>query len=119
MSAYWYCNVSAAPLSFHTDDFILKISVPRVTEKVTENEDRVTEKLQKIVEKSQELGEELTDNRIKILRAIIENPYIAKSELVKVVGISYTSIGRNIEVMRNKYLRRVGADKGGFWEVIE
>ena len=120
----------AAPLSFHTDDFILKISVPRVTEKVTENEgrvtekvtengDRVTEKLQKIVEKSQELGEELTDNRIKILRAIIENPYIAKSELVKVVGISYTSIGRNIEAMRNKYLRRVGADKGGFWEVIE
>lgn len=117
--ANWYCNVSAAPLSFHTDDFILKISVPRVTEKVTENEGRVTEKLQKIVEKSQELGEELTDNRIKILRAIIENPYIAKSELVKVVGISYTSIGRNIEVMRNKYLRRVGADKGGFWEVIE
>ena len=111
---------------FHTDDFILKISVPRVTEnegrvteKVTENGDRVTEKLQKIVEKSQELGEELTDNRIKILRAIIENPYIAKSELVKVVGISYTSIGRNIEAMRNKYLRRVGADKGGFWEVIE
>jgi ATP-dependent DNA helicase RecG len=109
---------------------ILKVSVPKVTEKVTENEggvtekvtengDRVTEKLQKIVEKSQELGEELTDNRIKILRAIIENPYIAKSELVKVVGISYTSIGRNIEVMRNKYLRRVGADKGGFWEVIE
>lgn len=108
VSAYWYCSVSAEPLSFHTDDFILKISVPRVTEK-----------LQKIVEKSQELGEELTDNRIKILRAIIENPYIAKSELVKVVGISYTSIGRNIEAMRNKYLRRVGADKGGFWEVIE
>ena len=116
----------AAPLSFHTDDFILKVSVPKVTEKVTENKyrvtenkDRVTEKLQKIVEKSQELGEELTDNRIKILRAIIENPYIAKSELIKIVGISYTSISRNIEAMRNKYLRRVGADKGGFWEVIE
>ena len=86
---------------------------------MVENVDKLIEKLQKIVEKSQELGEELTDNRIKILRAIIENPYIAKSELVKVVGISYTSIGRNIEAMRNKYLRRVGADKGGFWEVIE
>ena len=123
----------AAPLSFHTDDFILKVSVPKVTEKVTENKDRVTEnkdrvtenkdrvteKLQKIVEKSQELGEELTDNRIKILRAIIENPYITKSELIKIVGISYTSISRNIEAMRNKYLRRVGADKGGFWEIIE
>ena len=120
----------AAPLSFHTEDFILKVSVPRVTEKlvenrdrvtekVTENGDRVTEKLQKIVKKSQELGEGLTDNRIKILRAIIENPYIAKSELVNIVGISYTSISRNIEAMRDKYLRRVGPDKGGFWEIIE
>ena len=120
----------AAPLSFHTEDFILKVSVPRVTEKVTVNGDRVTEKvtvngdrvtekIQKIVAKSQELGEGLTENRIKILRAIIENPYITKSELVNVVGISYTSISRNIEAMRDKYLRRVGADKGGFWEIIE
>ena len=120
----------AAPLSFHTEDFILKVSVPRVTEKVTANGDRVTEKvtvngdrvtekIQKIVVKSQELGEGLTENRIKILRAIIENPYITKSELVNVVGISYTSISRNIEAMRGRYLRRVGADKGGFWEIIE
>lgn len=102
------------------------MSVPRVTEngnkvteKVTVNGDRVTEKIQKIVVKSQELGEGLTENRIKILRAIIENPYITKSELVNVVGISYTSISRNIEAMRGRYLRRVGADKGGFWEIIE
>lgn len=87
--------------------------------KLVENRDRVTEKVQKIVKKSQELGEGLTDNRIKILRAIIENPYIAKSELVNIVGISYTSISRNIEAMRDKYLRRVGPDKAGFWEIIE
>ncbi len=109
----------AAPLAFHTENFILRVSVPRVTEKLVENRDRVTEKVQKIVKKSQELGEGLTDNRIKILRAIIENPYIAKSELVNIVGISYTSISRNIEAMRDKYLRRVGPDKGGFWEIIE
>ena len=44
-----------------------------------------------------------------------ENPYIAKIELAA-VGISATSIMRNIEYMRNKYLRRVGPDNGGFWE---
>ncbi|WP_018362325.1 MULTISPECIES: hypothetical protein [Prevotellaceae] len=35
------------------------------------------------------------------------------------VGISFTSIMRNIEYMRNKYLRRVGPDNGGFWEIID
>lgn len=33
------------------------------------------------------------------------------------VGISETSIYRNIKAMRGKYLRRVGPDKGGFWEI--
>ena len=42
-----------------------------------------------------------------------------KSELVSTIGISYTSISRNIEAMRGKYLRRVGPNKVGFWEIIE
>ena len=48
-----------------------------------------------------------------------ENPYITKIELAAAVGISATSIMRNIECMCNKYLRRVGPDNGGFWEIID
>ena len=33
--------------------------------------------------------------------------------------INETSIYRNIEVMRGRYLRRIGPDNGGFWEIIE
>ena len=44
--------------------------------------------------------------------------YITKMELAA-VGISVTSIMRNIEYMRNKYLHRVGPDNGGFWEIID
>lgn len=44
--------------------------------------------------------------------------YITKMELAA-VGISVTSIMRNIEYMRNKYLHRVGPDSGGFWEIID
>ena len=117
----------AAPLSFHTDDFILKVSVPRVIEKLIENRDGVTEKLienvdrliEKLIEKSIENGERFTENRIAILRLIAENPYISKSELAESIGISVTAISNNIKAMRNKYLRRVGPDKGGFWEIIE
>ena len=115
---------------FHTDDFILKVTVAKVTEKlpensgkVTENSNKVTEKvankLQKVTEKALQLGDVLTENKLKILHLIIEDPYITKSDLVSTIGISYTSISRNIEAMRGKYLRRVGPDKGGFWEIIE
>ena len=128
--------------SFRTDEFILKITVPKVTEKVAEkvtvndekvaenqrgeaekvaeNHNRLTEKLiEKLIEKASTLGEKLTPNRIKILELMMEDPYISRADLAKMLGISETSIYRNIEVMRGKYLRRVGPDKGGFWEIIE
>lgn len=126
--------------SFRTDEFILKITVPKVAEnvqkqtgkvtenggkvaenhkgvaeKVAENHGKVTEKLR---EKAAALGETLTANRIKILELMIEDPYISRADLANNVGISETSIYRNIEAMRSKYLRRVGPDKGGFWEII-
>lgn len=91
----------------------------KVTENLMESPAMVTEKLQNLIDKSNLLGEELTDNKLNIITAIIENPYITKSELVDIIGISYTSISRNIEQMRGKYIRRVGPDKGGFWEIIK
>ena len=117
--------------SFRTDEFILKITVPKVTEKVSEkvtvNDGDVTQKvtvtrqglLEKLIERASINGDKLTENRIAILGLMIDNPYISKIELAKIVGISANSIMRNIDYMRGKYLRRVGPDKGGFWEIIE
>ena len=140
-------NGAKAP-SFRTDEFILKITVPKVTENVTEtsqktnrnqtvelpdNSHGLTEKLpengeklpesrpeliEKLVEKAKLNGDKLTENRITMLRLMIENPYISKSEIATVLGISYTAVGSNINYLRGKYLRRVGPDKGGFWEII-
>lgn len=121
-------------LSFHLDDFILKITVPKVAEnsnkvaeKVAENSNKVAEKVaeankkvtERLIEKANAHGERLTANRIKILELMLEDPYISRADLAKNIGISETSIYRNIEVMRGKYLRRVGPDNGGFWEIIE
>ena len=98
------------------------IEPAKVIEKVTENSSKVikkvTEKISKMIEKAKIMGDELSENRITILKLMIENPYITKSALAKAVGISENSISRNIETMRGKYLRRVGPDKGGFWEVL-
>ena len=128
--------------SFRTDEFILKITVPKVTEKMNVNDERVnvnvTEKvnvnngkvsekvnvnrqglIEKVIERAKMNGDKLTGNRITILELMIDNPYVSVIELSKAVGISVNSIMRNIDYMRGKYLRRVGADKNGFWEIIE
>lgn len=86
-----------------------------VIEKVAENTEKVIEK---VIEKAAILGERLTENKIKLLQLVIENPQISKLEISKTIGISPNSVSRNIEAMRDKYIRRVGPDKGGFWEVI-
>ena len=122
-------NGSTVPV-FHTDDFILKVTVAKITEKLPENTKKLPESSEKlpenyqgiidrIIKKANSNGEKLKENKIAILRLIAEDPYISKTDIANTLGISYTAVGSNIKAMRGKYLRRVGPDKGGFWEIIE
>ena len=87
-----------------------------MTEKLPVNRQGI---IDRIIQKANSYGEKLKENKIAILRLIVEDPYISKTEIANTLGISYTAVGSNIKAMRSKYLRRVGPDKGGFWEVIE
>ena len=122
-------NGSTVPV-FHTDDFILKVTVAKISEKLPENTKKLPESSEKlpenyqgiidrIIKKANSNGEKLKENKIAILRLIAEDPYISKTDIANTLGISYTAVGSNIKAMRGKYLRRVGPDKGGFWEIIE
>ena len=108
---------------FHTNDFILKVTVSKVTEKLPENLEKLPENrlgiIDRIIRKANSDGDTLRENKIAILRLIIDDPYISKTDIANTLGISYTAVGSNIKAMRGKYLRRVGPDKGGFWEIIE
>ncbi len=123
-------------LLLHLDDFILKITISKVTcnetfqknatanaENATANAENATatheEIIQKLIKKATIRGDKLTANRLSILRIMIENPYTKKDEMAEFIGVNASTIMRNIEFMRNKYLRRVGSDKNGFWEIIE
>ena len=127
-------------LSFHLDDFILKITVPKVVSQAesqinaTANSSKRTVNatviaknatvnsenlIKRLIEKATVRGEKLTANRISILRLMAENPYITKDEMAAITSLNASTIMRNIEFMRNKYLRRVGSDKNGFWEIID
>lgn len=108
--------------SFRTDEFILKISVPKVTEKRTETEQKRDVSEQNRIETEQKPNRndvKLTEKREAILLLMSENPYISKAEISKLLGLHPSAVSRNIEAMRGKYLRRVGPDKGGFWEIIK
>ena len=127
-------------LSFHLNDFILKITVPKVVSQAesqtnatanslkrtvnatvnTRNATANSENLiKRLIEKATVRGEKLTANRISILRLMAENPYITKEEMAAITSLNASTIMRNIEFMRDKYLRRVGSDKNGFWEIID
>ncbi len=55
----------------------------------------------------------------KILEIIKENPGITKKELASAIGISENGIKYHIDNLKKKrLLKRVGPDKGGYWEVL-
>ena len=88
--------------SFRTDEFILKITVPKVAENVTDA--------------SQETSQKTSQ---KIIDLIKEDPYISTTKMAEIIGVDRRNIARNIKKLQEQgAVRRVGPDKGGFWEII-
>lgn len=55
-----------------------------------------------------------------ILSAIRHNPKVSAAEIAMQVGLSSRAVEKRIKTMReNGIIRRVGPDRGGYWEVIE
>ncbi|MBQ6203746.1 MAG: winged helix-turn-helix transcriptional regulator [Prevotella sp.] len=114
-------NGASVP-SFRTDEFILKISVSKVTEKRTETEQKRDVNEQNRIETEQKPNRnavKLTEKREAILQLMSDNPYVSKAEISKLLGLHLSAVSRNIEAIRGKFLRRVGPDKGGFWVIIK
>ena len=102
--------------SFRTDEFILKITVPKVAEKVTVN---VTEKVnatENVIDASQKTSQKTSQ---KIIELIKEDPYISTSKMAEIIGVDRRNIARNIKKPQEQgVVRRVVPDKGGFLECI-
>ena len=82
-----------------------------------EAEERNSPHPAKTREKSVEKTREKTGE--KILRYLAENPAATQNDIVAVIGISVKGVEWNLTTLKeNGRLRRVGPDKGGYWEVI-
>ena len=59
-------------------------------------------------------------NQQKILDVIKENPHVTMDELSKLVGIAKKNIFNNMKKLQEAgLLKRVGADKNGYWEILQ
>ena len=107
--------------SFRTDEFILKITVPKVAEKVAVNDERVNVNVTEKVNATENVTEQKTSQKTsqKIIDLIKEDPYISTTKMAEIIGVDRRNIARNIKKLQEQgAVRRVGPDKGGFWEVI-
>ena len=79
-----------------------------VTEKVTEKQGEVTEKV----------TEKLNATDERIIAVIQSNPYITQKMLSEAIGLTRPYVGRKLlRLQARNIIRRVGPDKGGYWEV--
>ena len=84
-----------------------------------------TEKTTVITTEKSAIGSEKNDSGSektteKIVRLMKANPYITNKELAEVCGITEDGVYWNTKKLKkNNRIRRIGGDKGGYWEVIE
>lgn len=72
------------------------------------------------IEEIIETEKRVTVNQQKILNLIKENPFITQEELSKNIGIARKSIISNMKKLQDVGLiKRIGADKNGYWQVEE
>ena len=54
----------------------------------------------------------------KILDAIKENPFITRTKLAEITGLTNDGVKYNLtKLKKNKTIKRIGSDKGGRWEI--
>jgi len=90
-------------------EFMLTLFLNTI-EKIIADEKKVTVKV----------TQKVTVNQKKILEAIKNNPYVTQDELAEIVGIARKNIIENMKkLQQNGLIKRVGADKNGYWQVEE
>ena len=67
---------------------------------------------------TQKVSVKVTANQKRIIDAIESNPYVTQEELANIVGIARKNIIANMKKLQeNGLLKRIGADKNGYWEL--
>ena len=96
--------------AFEFLDFFLRVTIPFAFEIETDDTQDVTQDDTQSSQKSSQ----------KIIEMIRKNPELTTQQMADILGISRRAVAKNIASLQEKgIIRRVGADKGGHWEIVE
>ena len=112
--------------SFNPERTKVEIEV-EVAEKVAENLGKVAENSRRVAEKvteksgevTEKVTEKLSETDERIIALIQSNSHITQKMLSEAIGLTRPYIGRKLlELQVRNIIRRIGPDKGGYWEVL-
>ena len=64
--------------------------------------------------------DELNSKERLVLSEVKKNTHITRNELIEITSIAPATLSRIFKVLKDKgFLRRVGSDKTGYWEILE
>ena len=70
--------------------------------------------------KNKKWPEKWPEKAEQIINAVSENNKIAITKLEEMLDIGHTTVKKILSEMQTEgYIRRVGADKGGYWEIVK
>ena len=94
-------------------DFFLRVTIPFAFE--IENEDPQ----QTDLKRSEKWPEKWPEKAQQILDAIRKDNSVTIAKMEKQLGLGHTTVKKMLAEMQNgNFIRRVGGDKGGHWEII-
>lgn len=67
---------------------------------------------------AQDFTDNFTDRQRTILSLIKKDKYVSTRIMAEVCGVSKRTILMDINSLRDKYIRRVGDSKSGYWEIL-
>ena len=105
--------------AYSRDCFVFMENFTRIILPMDKSYVKTTQKTaQKTAQKTTQKTTQKTDD--KIVEIIKDNPCISRKQLSKLCGISQDGIKWQLKnLQKENKIRRVGPDKGGYWEVVD
>ena len=64
--------------------------------------------------------EKWPENAKKIIQAMANDQFVTIAELEKLLAVGHTTVKKMLQEMQKEgYIRRVGPDKGGYWQIMK
>lgn len=111
-------------LTRQTVDFETNILYSTITYYLTSSGQKGGQKQDKVDRKGRQKGGEVDrkgrqNSQEEILRLIREDRYVTTAKMAETIGIHRSAVAKHLKKLRETgTVRRVGSDKGGWWEII-